>query len=129
MSNTDIIEEINKALFAHGAWKMRLRGAIGKGSSELTPEEAKCDDCCAFGKWLHGTAIEPELRAGKPHQVIVRLHKQFHQSAGKVLEAAIEDNRDGAISLLKGEFGDCSQSLIIALTKWKRELSTGRKAA
>ncbi len=128
MSHADVIEEINKALFAHGAWKMRLRSAISKGDSELTSEQVKRDDCCEFGKWLRSSSIEPEIRASKPHQVISRLHKEFHASAGKVLEEAVRDHRDSAISLLKGEFGDCSQTLIIALTKWKRQLS-GSKAA
>lgn len=128
MSNANVIEEINKALFAHGAWKMRLRSAISKGSSELVPDTAKRDDCCAFGQWLHGSSVDPEVRASLPHQVATRLHKEFHLSAGQVLEQAIHDNRSGAISLLKGEFADRSRTLMIALTKWKRQLSRSRAA-
>ncbi len=128
MSNAEVIEEINKALFAHGAWKMRLRAAISKGSSDLSLDEVKRDDCCAFGKWLHGSTVDPETRAGMPHQVATRLHREFHLSAGRVLEQAVHDHKDTAISLLKGEFGDHSQKLMIALTKWKRELARSKAA-
>ena len=128
MSNALVVEQINKALFAHGAWKMRLREAISKGNSELSVENAKRDDCCAFGKWLHSADLDADLKASLAHKTITRLHRDFHQSAGKVLGEAVQDHQDSAISLLKGEFGDCSQTLIIALTKWKRELSTAEAA-
>ena len=124
MSNARVVEEINKALFAHGAWKMRLREAISKGLSELPIEDAKRDDCCAFGKWLHSANLDADLRGSATHQAIISLHKAFHQSAGQVLEEAVQDHQDKAVSLLKGEFGECSQTLIVALTKWKRELSS-----
>ena len=128
MSNALIIEEINKAILAHGAWKMRLREAIAKGNSELPIEDTKRDDCCAFGRWLRSADLDAELKASLTHKTIARLHKDFHQSAGKVLEEAVQDRLDSAISLLEGEFGECSQTLIIALTKWKRELATAKAA-
>lgn len=124
MSNARVVEEINKALLAHGAWKLRLREAISKGLSERPIEDAKRDDCCAFGKWLHSTKLDADLRGSTTHQTIMRLHKAFHQSAGEVLEEAVQDHPNKAVSLLKGDFGECSQTLIVALTKWKRELTT-----
>lgn len=128
MAQIDVIEEIDKALFAHGAWKMRLREAISKGSSDLTPEIARRDDCCAFGQWLHSAGVDPKLRASVSHQTATQLHKEFHVAAGKVLEEALRENRSGAISLLKGEFNDRSRTLMIALTGWKRELGKSKAA-
>ena len=128
MSNADVIEEINKALFAHGAWKMRLRDAISKGSSDMTVDTASRDDCCAFGKWLHGNEIDQHVRGSAAHQTATKLHKEFHLSAGKVLDEALHDHKDKAVSLLKGEFGDRSQTLMIALTKWKRDLDKAKAA-
>lgn len=128
MPNEIMVNEINKAIFAHGAWKMRLRDAISKGSSDMTVDTAKRDDCCAFGKWLHGTEITSHVHGSAQHQTAIRLHKEFHLSAGKVLDEALKDHKDKAISLLKGEFGERSETLMIALTKWKHELSKSEAA-
>lgn len=50
MSNQQILEEIQKATGAHGAWKLRLRTATLTGKSDFTPQKVKCDDQCEFGK-------------------------------------------------------------------------------
>ena len=128
MSNARIIDEIDRAIYAHGVWKVQLRTAIGKGSSTFTPEKVRCDDCCEFGKWLHGPTISPEMRQGLPHQVVTRLHREFHLAAAKVLEQAVTHHADDAKALFGGEFSERSEILVTVLNKWKRELQLEKAA-
>ena len=85
MSQADLSTQINAAIGAHGAWKVRLKAAINTGTCDVTPAVASCDDKCAFGGWLYGPTISQTTRTGVPYQVIRRLHAEFHQCAGQVL--------------------------------------------
>ena|SRR6218665_3572831 len=126
MHNDKIIDEITSAIGAHGAWKLRLRTAISHGSSDVTPEIVAKDDQCAFGKWLHGSSLDADIRAGKPYEVVQRLHADFHRCAGDVLRKAVSGQARDANTLFEGEFTERSQILVTALTKWKGELQRGR---
>lgn len=128
MSGTRMIEEINNAIYAHGAWKLQLRTAITKGSSNMAPATVRCDDQCAFGRWLYGSTLSAETRDAMPYKVVKRLHAEFHTCAGTVLEHALAKRTDTASSLLSGEFNDRSQVLLVALAKWKQELATQKVA-
>lgn len=126
MQNDKMISEITSAIGAHGAWKLKLRTAISHGASDVTPEVVAKDDQCAFGKWLHGASLSPDVRAGKPYEVVRRLHTEFHRCAGHVLNKAVSGQGRDAQALLEGEFAERSQILVTALTKWKGELQKGR---
>ena len=121
MSDTTTIAAINKAVGAHGAWKLKLRTAISHNKSDVVPELVARDDQCEFGKWLNGPTIPPEMRSGIPYGVIKRLHADFHKCAATVLQKAINGHPD-ALDLLEGEFSDRSKTLVTALSKWKGEL-------
>ena len=123
MSNYQTVEQINKAIGAHGAWKMRLSVAINTGQFDTDARTASCDDKCAFGQWIHGSQIDAATRSGMPYQVIRRLHADFHRSAGAVLSHALTGQKAEARSLLQGEYAERSEKLTRALNKWKRELS------
>lgn len=58
-----------------------------------------------------------------PYQVIRRLHAEFHQCAGRVLDRAVAGQAGEARLLLEGEYAQRSEKLMRALGKWKRELS------
>jgi hypothetical protein len=123
MSNANTIDEILKAMNAHGAWKLRLRSAIVTGNSDVSPEVAKCDDKCDFGKWLLGSSGTAEVRGDAHYQRIRQLHADFHKSAGEVLQSALNNQTDRANALLAGSFSEQSHTLMVELTKWKRELT------
>ena len=55
-----IIEQIDKAIGAHGAWTVKLRQNID-GTLALVPAEVGVDNRCEFGKWLHSLAGTPIL--------------------------------------------------------------------
>lgn len=122
MSHAEMIKEINAAIGAHGAWKLKLRTAISHGKSDTSPEVVCKDDQCAFGKWLYGPSLDADTRAGKPYEVVKRLHADFHKCASNVLRKAVSGNERDANALFEGEFTDRSQILVVALSKWKGEL-------
>lgn len=117
-----MIKEINDAIGAHGAWKLKLRTAISVGKSDVEPATVRCDDRCALGRWLYGSTLDDSTKSGKPYQVIRRLHAEFHHSAATVLESALAGRKDQATQALEGEFKERSEKLVRALTKWKGEL-------
>lgn len=129
MTTQQIITEINNAIGAHGAWKLKLRTAINRQKSDVTPFEAGCDNNCAFGKWLYSNGIDQTMRRGKPYQVIRRLHAEFHDSAGRVLELALKGEKAAAEELMDGELRPRTEKLMLALSKWKRELNRLARSA
>ena len=120
--------EINKAIAAHGVWKLRLREAIESGSSEYRPETVALDSACDFGKWLHSI---PD--ADRPEEYWVkadRLHKAFHAEAGRILKLALDEFTQEAlasVSDLQGQFVITSIELTNTLYAWKKAVmqSTG----
>lgn len=66
MCNRHSIDQINAAVGAHGAWKMRLRGAIRSGRGDIKSHDASMDNRCEFGQWLYGSQIDATTREGFP---------------------------------------------------------------
>lgn len=128
MSNDSVLNEIQKAIGAHGKWKFNLKLAITHGKSDFEVSKVMCDNLCEFGKWLHGPTIDEEIRAGKPYEVVTRLHAEFHKTAAHVLKLALHGRSEEADALLDGEFSERSAILVKALNKWKAELSTSTGA-
>lgn len=125
MTEHSMREAIRDALGAHGGWKLKLRTAAQTGRSAMSVAEASCDDRCQFGRWLYGPTLDDRTRAGKPYQVVRRLHAEFHQSAGQVLDAALRGQKDRAEGLMAAEFEPRSETLKRALMKWMGEISRG----
>ena len=122
MSHQQTIAEIQNAIRAHGAWKIRLKDPIAKRSSAVTPEFVACDDKCDFGKWLYGPNIPDDLCAGAAFQNIKQMHGEFHKCASGVLAKALAGDGAGAAQDLDGEFAARSSKLVVALTRWRTEL-------
>lgn len=111
-------EEIQKAIGAHGMWKVRLRKAVETGQSEWTVAHVKADNNCDFGKWLHGLP-EHEKKAenwGK----IRDLHAKFHEEAARILECAITGKKAQAADSLElgSPFTNASANLTSLMMKW-----------
>lgn len=128
MTNQILIDQINEALQAHTAWRMKLTTAIRMGGLDTPPTDIACDNKCAFGQWLYGPAINEETRDRKPYQVTRRLHAEFHKVASEVAELAEGGRRGEAFALLDGEFTARSETLFRALTKWSAEAKAQMEA-
>ncbi|MCB1438517.1 MAG: CZB domain-containing protein [Nitratireductor sp.] len=129
MSNGKIIDAIHDAMRAHGIWKMRLITAIETQRHNHVVADVRCDHKCEFGHWLHGPDIDAAMKNGKPYQVIRRLHAEFHDCAADALECVQSGEIEKAKTILDGEFRFRSEKLVMALNKWKRELTEHSRAA
>ena len=119
---SDLETELRAAMAAHGKWKLRLKTAITTRKSDITPEQAACDDRCDFGKWLHGATLSPDLKSGQPYRVTLRLHAEFHRAAGDALEGALSGMRRKRDKAAMLEFDLKSEKLNHALSKWLGEV-------
>lgn len=119
----NLTTQINNAIGAHGAWKLRLRTSIRTGRCDVSVGDASRSDLCEFGRWLEGHEIAPAVKSGIPYQVVRRLHAEFHHSAGQVLGSALANRKDEAEAGMAGDFAEKSDKLVRALTKWKHEVA------
>ena len=122
MGKARTISEIDLAIGAHTRWKMRLRTALACGEEQLDALAISRDDQCVFGQWLHGGNLDPTARASTEFAEVVRLHAEFHISAGRIVAAIDEERRDLAGDIMLGEFAQRSDRLIKALQAWKAAL-------
>lgn len=122
MSTDRLRREIGDAIGAHLVWKRRLEVAVSSGQVRYSPIVAASDRECAFGKWLHGPAIDPQVRTTRPFAVVHRLHTGFHRSAGEILSLVEQGQIKQAQLTLHREFSAQSDLLVRALQKWRREL-------
>ncbi len=122
MNAESMERELRNALAAHGVWKRKLRAAIETGRSMIDPAIAHRDDCCPFGKWLNGPTIAPQIRESESYRRVARLHREFHEAAGNVLELVARGEREQADAFLGSTFALSSSRLTMAMTRWHREL-------
>lgn len=92
------------AIRAHQAWKGRLLSYVqGQSSEAFDAIEVSRDDACELGHWLHGPGCQtledpsllPELTAA---------HAQFHQLAGRIVQAMQAGDTGGAHQLMVTEY-------------------------
>jgi hypothetical protein len=123
MAITGTIEEqIQKAINAHGVWKVKLSQAVDAGTVEMTAEQARRDDACPLGQWLHGE-LTPALTASPRYQAVVDLHARFHHAAAEIVTMALARKRADALSAMEfgSTFKQASAKLVIELTAWGDE--------
>lgn len=117
----NITEQIEKAIGAHGSWKVKLRQSID-GTLELNPFEVAMDNRCEFGKWLYSLA--GTAAASDPHyKAVLELHRVFHKVAGGVVtkvKAGDKASAESSIGLL-GDYTKASNELTAKMMEWKRQ--------
>jgi hypothetical protein len=113
-------EEINKAIGAHGLWKVRLRDAIATRLSEMTPDQVEADNLCVFGKWLD-SLTDPDVRSAH-YDTVRSLHTAFHKEAARTLRLALTGSRTEASQALAsgGTFAIASAALTRAMIDWRK---------
>ena len=119
-----IIDEIENAIQVHCAWANRLKAAIDTGSCDLTPETARKDNACAFGKWLQGAAIPDAAKSLAGYQNALAAHAEFHTNAAKVLELALAGNKSEALQHMDAtsDYEISSITLTLILRGWQVDI-------
>ena len=102
------------AAAGHAAWKGWLWNAIKTGRSEISVADAKCDDKCAFGKWLYGSSVPAGFKNGALYGMMKSEHAHFHHAAADVLQLALDGKKDKATQEISpgSKFATISSKLI-----------------
>ena len=110
-------EQIQKAITAHGIWKVRLGQTVESGSADMTVDVARSDNQCPVGQWLYGT-IDPALKASPHYAAVKEFHAKFHQAAGDVLALSLARKKTEALGAMEfgSTFKQMSGKLVISLT-------------
>lgn len=116
------IDEINKAIGAHGLWKMRLRSAIDTGKSDFSVANVRPDNLCEFGKWLY--ALPAADKNSEQFKKVKDLHAQFHEEAAAVIALAVGGKKHEAEMAIApgGTFTKISSKLTAAMIAWGKTL-------
>ncbi len=116
-----IEDQIRNAIGAHGTWKLRLAGAIDKGTFDLTAEQVAADNRCAFGTWLHGAELSAVEKTTDSYATVLKLHAQFHREAASVLRLALAGKREEAKDALApgSAYAHTSAELTRAMMAWR----------
>ncbi len=117
------INEIDKAIGAHGMWKTRLKMAIDTGKVDTPVETIRLDNQCALGKWLYGATLGTQDKSSEIYKTVQSQHADFHKSAARVAELALSGKKADAEKMmgLNGEFSVVSGKLIGTLMEWKKK--------
>ena len=111
-------DEINKAIGAHGIWKMRLRTAIDTGKADAVASDVAKDHVCAFGQWLYGS-VPPAARTSADYSTVRKLHADFHKCAAQVIECVGKGDKAKADAVMASDYAKVSSDLTSAMMKWK----------
>ncbi len=116
--------QLTHALASHSQWKVRLRDAIARGTSDLTTSTVSRDDQCEFGKWLHGP-LDAELVGSVHYERCVAAHRAFHRAAAATLGLALTGDAVEAEARLRpgGEFANASAAVVREILAWQKELA------
>ena len=112
-------DQIQKAITAHGVFKVRLGQMVESGGTEMTAAIAASDNQCPLGQWLYG-GIDPADKASPHYQMVKDLHATFHRAAGEVVALSLARKRTEALAAMEmgSTFKQTSAKLVIALTTW-----------
>ncbi|NVO11408.1 MAG: CZB domain-containing protein [Bacteroidales bacterium] len=115
------IEELDKAIGAHGLWKSRLKSAIESGKIDVDIATIRIDNQCAFGRWLYGSTLSSVDKSSSHYKTVKELHTEFHIIAARVAEMAISGKKIGAEMMIAsgGDYAKISSKLTQAMMDWK----------
>lgn len=119
-----IARQIHEAICTHGLIRLQLVEVV-ETADHRGPRAVPHDrPDCAFGLWLDEGELLAEVSESASFAKVRQLHDDFHQTADAVHLKAANGDVAAARALLKNEFAMRSRSLVLALMKWRDELSS-----
>ena len=116
------LADIDLAIKAHTLWMSQLRQAVLDALSGIDVHSIRADSHCDFGKWLFGPGLSADDRLTEHYREVRRLHAEFHELSGRIVELAAAGQVAEAYTLLYGEYITLSGKLVLALRAWQASL-------
>jgi hypothetical protein len=116
------LADIDLAIKAHIQWMSQLRQAVLDALSGIDVQSIRADSHCDFGKWLLGPGLSADDRLTDHYLEVRRLHAEFHELSGRIVELAAAGQVAEAYTLLYGEYLTLSGRLVLALRAWQASL-------
>lgn len=112
--------DFDEVIYAHSRWKIHLKHSIYAGESEYSVSEVADDHQCQLGQWLESFSGKSLL----DYNEMVEMHQAFHKEAARILELALQGNKEAALEGLasEGHFDQLATKLIHKLGNIKRQL-------
>jgi len=122
IKNDEIKKQITKAISAHGMWKVRLKDAINKQSSEFEVNHVRTPHHCELGKWLNSE--KASLLKFPDYSKVFDLHAKVHEEPARIMQLALAGKKDEASHALGlgSSFANLSAHLTQAMMHWKQAL-------
>ncbi|MGZ4980401.1 MAG: methyl-accepting chemotaxis protein [Methylobacter sp.] len=119
--------DLDSALQKHAEWKVKFRTAISHNDN-LDVATISKDNCCDFGKWLHGNT---KLHLGHldSFSECVSKHAAFHVEAGKVAQAINDKRHQEANTMINNAdsaFIAASSAVGIAIMRLKKDVALSK---
>ena len=116
-------EQIQRAITAHGVFKVRLSLIVEAGTADVTAAGAGADNLCPVGQWLYD-GLDPSVKAGPYYENVRALHATFHRAAGEVMALSLARKQGEALAAMEtpSTFKQASDKLVAALTAWAESL-------
>lgn len=89
--------DLNEVIQAHSQWKIRLKKAIEIGQCDYSVDDVANEHKCKFGQWLDS----PTGKTLPHYDEVVEMHIKFHQEASRILELALQGDKDKALEGMK----------------------------
>ncbi|MBL0355314.1 MAG: CZB domain-containing protein [Dechloromonas sp.] len=114
--------DIDLAIQAHTHWMSQIRQAVLDALSGIDVNRTRADSFCEFGKWLNGPGLSADDRLTDHYLEVRRLHTEFHELAGRIVDLAAAGQVAEAYTLLYGEYITLSGRLVLAMRAWQASL-------
>ncbi len=125
---SEAIIGLDAAIQKHADWKVKLRTAISQQETLDATTIAK-DNCCDFGKWLHGDGKNHFGHLANFNQCLSK-HAQFHIEAGRVAVLINDHKYTQADQMIAADstFGALSSEVGKAIIRLKKDVSASISA-
>jgi hypothetical protein len=113
--------DLDEAVKAHAAWKMKLHSYIRHPDQSVDAAEVGRDDCCPLGQWLHGDGKQ-SIPDPDEYETLVREHARFHRAVGDAIKLADtgHDVQEEHVLGWDSEFAAASRSVVTAIVQIKK---------
>jgi methyl-accepting chemotaxis protein len=114
--------DLDEAVKAHAAWKMRLQAYIRQPDKSIDAAEVARDDCCPLGQWLHGDG--KGLISGLPeYETLIAEHARFHRAVGDAVKMADAGHNvlEEHVLAWDSEFAAASRNVVTTIVQIKKK--------